>query len=240
MNNFFSREDKSYIDEMADRLELQKKCLEKHMFAPPIITVGLELFDHNDKPLWEKVLFSQTYVRNFYNWLVSQMAGAHSTIGGTAWGDGSLVVRNLAGTNHSHGSAATYFGDIVNITSPLGINTYGIAIGRGTTAESFEHHALASVIAHGTASGQINYLAGPLPTRTWDSVTRLFTVHQERRFENLSDAAISVTEIGHGVRLAVPTADNRLFIRDLLPEPVSILNGNILRVTYNYSITYPS
>lgn len=240
MNNFLSREDKTYTEEILVRLELQKKCLEKHMFAPPIITIELKLSNEEDKPLWEKVLFSQTYVRNFYSWLVSQMAGAHSTIGGTAWGDGSLVVRNLAGTNHSHTSAITNLNAVTNITSSAGSHTIGIVIGRGTTAESFEHFALASVIAHGTASGQINYHAGPSPTRTWDSGTRLFTVHQQRSFENLSGAAISVTEIGHIAILSAPTLDSRLFIRDLLPAPISIPNGNILRVTYNYSITYPS
>ena len=240
MDSFFCKNDPLFLSELSERLQLQRSCLDKHLFAPPVITVGAVLFKPGDTPIFDKVFFSRSYVRNFYNWLVSQLGGACSNIGGTAYGDGTLVMRDTGGTNRSHSTYLTCCTTQANFIGPSGINTRGILVGRGTTSESFNQYSLATLITNGTGANQLLYGAQAAPTIDWDSLTRLLTIIHTRTFENGGVDDVSVTETGHGVSLAYPTSANYTFIRDLLPEAILVETGLFLRITYNFSITYPA
>ncbi|MDD5457492.1 MAG: hypothetical protein PHV30_10750 [Candidatus Margulisbacteria bacterium] len=237
-SRFFLKNDPVFLREFDERLNLQRSCIEKHLFVPPIVTLKVSL---SSKAFGERVFFSNSYVRNFYNWLVSQCAGATSNIGGSSFGDGSLANKSVTGSTRSY---SYYFFHSYYINEFAGTqgSMLGIVIGKSSIPFSFDHYNLQDIISSGTNTNQLVYNAPSSPTRTWDSETRLFTVHHERSFYNGSGSNVSVTEAGFRSTLYYTgsSSDTFLLLRDLLPETCIVPPEETLTLTYNFSITYPS
>ncbi len=235
-SRFFLKNDPVFLREFDERLNLQRCAIEKHLFVPPIITLKVNL-----SSIGERIFFSNSYVRNFYNWLVSQCAGAPSGLTGKSYGDESLVNKSYLGTSRSHTSI---FFHCYTLSGFIGAEGYmiGICVGNGTSEDNFNSYDLVSIINTGTGANELVYNDPSNPTYTWDPETRLFTLHHERSFYNGGSAAVNVTEAGIRITLYYTGSyyDTFLILRDLLPQSVSVPSGETLSLTYNFSITYPS
>ena len=114
--------------------------------------------------------------------------------------------------------------------------TFGIVVGTGTTAESNTDYALATQIAQGTGSGQLDYGAHSftVPTVVGSNVDLLVS----RTFTNSSGASITIREIGIYCESRVSTAYYYFCIlRDVLTTPAAVANGEILTVQYTIRTT---
>jgi len=106
------------------------------------------------------------------------------------------------------------------------VDTHGVWVGSGTVAVAWEDYTLATKIAHGTGAGQLDY-----DTHTIDEVAIAngAQVRIVRSFKNLSGADVTVNEIG----LAVYSEGKYfLYLRDVLPESVTVPNNYGLNVIY--------
>ncbi|MBL8484123.1 MAG: hypothetical protein JNJ60_18140 [Rhodocyclaceae bacterium] len=111
--------------------------------------------------------------------------------------------------------------------------------GTGTTAESFEHFALAALVAQGTSSGQLSYQATVNGGQSYNAGTKVWTSTLARILNNNSGGTIVVAETGIYANQA-NGATNHMIERSLLGATVSVLNTGQLTVTYTMTLTFPA
>jgi hypothetical protein len=116
----------------------------------------------------------------------------------------------------------------------------GIVVGSGSTPVDPTNYNLASMISHGTGSGQLDYDASAVTTSFGGSSSY---VELYRSFTNKSGASIVVREVGIIARdiwwsgsTAVYNV-NFLVARDVLPSPVTVPNLGTLTVRYRVSLS---
>lgn len=111
-------------------------------------------------------------------------------------------------------------------------DTYGIVVGTGTTAESNTDYALATQIAHGTGSGQLDYGAHGFtaPAVVGSNVGMVVS----RTFYNGSGASITVREIGV---YCLAATYKFCALRDVLITPEAVANTETLTVQYTFRTT---
>jgi hypothetical protein len=173
---------------------------------------------------------SHSWVRNAYN-LIFVGACRFSTTDST-FGAGTLGMKDVGAVARSNSDAATAY----SVVGPSGDDTYGILVGSGITAESFEGYALITKIANGTGAGQLSYVAGVAHTLSYVGGTKTLTATLVRYFNNNSGGNVDVNEIAivlHGSFLYVIT-------RDLLVSTVTIPDTGQLKVTYTINLVYPA
>lgn len=123
----------------------------------------------------------------------------------------------------------------------------GIVIGTGSTAVSQGDYFLATVIAHGSASGQMIYYGGLIQNYTIAGDGSYHSFDIVKTIENNSGGTITVGEIaliggaGNGVTLSDSSTNEipiYLFMmsRNVLTTPVDVLTTKILKVTYTVKI----
>lgn len=116
----------------------------------------------------------------------------------------------------------------------------GIVVGTGTTAVTPTDMVLATPIADGTASGQLEYFPCGASSFTVAAPTASFKL--ERLFRNSSGGTITLNEVG-----IYSACGNRPFfltdhyhfciIRDLVSPGFAISNGEYARIQYTLSVT---
>lgn len=123
----------------------------------------------------------------------------------------------------------------------------GIVVGTGDTAFSADQYALATLIAHGTGSGQMSYEASTVGALAYTAGTKTWKQTLTRAIINLSGSSITVKETGlyqgHG-----SSANTGLFgqgygiaymvERSVLSPAVEVVNGAALTVTYEISMDF--
>jgi hypothetical protein len=184
---------------------------------------------------------SKSFVRNAYNLFFHTIAGYPMSDG--TWGDGYVNLKNTGGSLSSGSYRGFCFGADSNgqgFLSPGSANDFGIVLGTGTDAESFDGYALSNKIAIGNGVGQLYTLRSEDPVDSYSSLTQKRTLI--RYFNNNSGATISLGEIGLIGRVITggDTSVYALFSRDLITPPVDILDKAQLKVTYTISLVYPS
>ena len=122
------------------------------------------------------------------------------------------------------------------------ITLYGILVGSGTSAESFEDYVLQTLIAEGTGAGQLNYVATDVPTKSYVAGTKTWTITWIRYMNNNSGGDVSVNEVALVTRGEIAGLSNVRWAmsRDKLGATVTIPNTGQLKVTYSLSLTFPS
>lgn len=115
----------------------------------------------------------------------------------------------------------------------VGIVTHGILVGSGVTLPVFTDNKIETLIAHGTAAGQLQYAAGYYGEPTESGGVSRFRI--SRIFSNNSGAPVTAGEVGLACRAyQYPRgAFYVLLIRDLFPVPLAIPNGQSLTVNYD-------
>jgi hypothetical protein len=175
---------------------------------------------------------SRTWNRNFYNanlMMITAQAGV-----ATNFGAGYLSLKQTSATVGAIGPGY-YF---INFTGLVNNSTYGIQVGIGTGAESFEGYVLGTPCVHGTGSNQLVYSAHSAITQSYDSPTKTWTITLKRIMNNNSGSAIVVAES------ALTWLDgNSLKVmgnRDLLGSTVTVNNGAQLTVQYAITLAFPA
>lgn len=218
--------------------EMHKRQRELHLVPTPVCYLSLEVLDGGGEEIAEYRDRSKSWVRNWYNFIAHQTMQLTAGSLGATFGNGTVALKHISGVTIS-----------ANMMYLNGINTgqghrggggsaaVGVIVGAGTAAESFNGHALGSVIPHGTGSGQLSYGDMSLLTAVWDNVAKKLVQNLERSFLNFSGAAITVNEVG--LYQYNTTGNTFMTARDLLVTPVSVPHDGLLKVKYTQEITFP-
>ncbi len=217
----------------------------------PDLEIGLILRGPDGGLVMERVEPGHSWTRNAWNARLALHGQAGSWHDGV-WGAGRLNARDWSWEatigytawsyyrhgEHSWGAGCTGQGFNNNEAS----HSYGIQVGSGNTAFSPNDHKLASLIAHGTGSGQMSYAAMAQSARVYNATTKRWTATHERDFTNNSGAEILVREVGlvWGGWLFNQYLYYRcyLFARDVLSGLVHVSNGYTLTVQYRIIVDY--
>ena len=174
---------------------------------------------------------SHTWVRNLWNQVIGNIATAVTDTatfgaGHINWKSTAATITNLIVTTAEGGQGSVAAGN----------TNYGILVGTGTTAWSFEDYALATKIAHGTGSGQLSYAGQVAPSLSWNSGTRVYSIQIQRQFSNNSAGSITINEVGFFQNVA---AAYIMMCRDVLAVGKTLAPGANTTASYVFTLTYP-
>lgn len=227
-----------------DYLELER--LGKVLGIPvPMMFIKVEAINPDGSPgeIYEDR--SRTFNRNFWNMLFSRCSDPVTSSG--TFGAGVLSIKDTGGTTRTIAGALSGVGTASNLCDfnsmgALGDATLGIVVGTGTTAESFEHNALVTRVAHGSSAGTLSYTASANPTPSYNAGTKVWTAAQSRIFNNNSGGTIVIAETGIYANFGYANTTSGTFMieRSLLGATVSVLNAGQLTVTYTTTLTFPA
>jgi len=116
-----------------------------------------------------------------------------------------------------------------------GDDTTNIQVGSGTAKTTISDTSLGSVILNGTSSGQLEYGSASVFTPTINTSTNQATMQISRSFTNNSGANVTVSEVG--LVLNTPNVTPFLVLHDLLPSTITVGNGQVLTVTYQFVVS---
>lgn len=233
-------------EELDTLAQIDKDCIRMHVCPPPKTFVGMEVRDGDGNLLDSFVMKSNSWVRNAYNMLATQVMGVNSSAGGTAFGAGALPLKTVTGATRQHAnyySVSTYGGNNRGgwAYPTAGDATYGIVVGSGDTAESFESIALASAIVNGVTSGTLSYAQQSLPVVSYDADSKKLTAVHARILNNNSGAEIIVKEVAWIIDEFLYSDRSKVMTsRDVLATPVTVPNAGQLTVTYTIEMTFPA
>jgi hypothetical protein len=228
----------------ADYLELER--LGAKLGIPvPMMYITVQATNPDGSPGEHYEGRSRTFNRNFWN---ATLLNSSNYVSAATFGSGFLGLKDTGGTVRGIGYIA--------ISSPLNsvttglflcanisIDTAGIVVGTGSTAESFENNTLVTKIAHGNGSGQLSYTASTATGAAYTAGSKLWTMTLARIFNNNSGGTIVVAETGiYAVFTYGLNASSAAFMieRSLLGATVSVLNAGQLTVTYTITLTFPA
>jgi hypothetical protein len=139
----------------------------------------------------------------------------------------NLTVKDTGGTNQT-----LIPGLGGNMQGGVGDQTYGIVVGTGSTTVTNTDNKLATQIATGSGSGQLNYgLESQVAAQV---VGANVDYTNTRTFQNLSGATITINEIGLYV-LTSASGQKYCIIHDLATQ--AVLNNQTATVTYTLRTT---
>ena len=129
------------------------------------------------------------------------------------------------------GHDAVYCFYLVNDWGSVAKN--GIVIGTGNTAVTSSDYMLQTRIVSGVATGEIEYFANIFTTVVVSAPNASFTVN--RIFRNGSGGSVTIKEIG--IYAMSEDAYTYCIIRDVLGVPVTMDDGDYLKITYTFQVT---
>ena len=228
--------------------QLRKLGQELHLPIPEAFW-EFEVFDKDGKLIQRHRQRSHSWVRNAYNLLLSQMAGKN--VDDSTFGAGLLSLKTTSGiVKYGEGAfiscPSSYFDFEYALgrayRAPATNNNYGIQVGSGTNAESFEDYVLQTLIAEGTTAGKLNYILSEVPTKSYNGGTKTYTITHVRYMNNNSEGDIVVNEVALTAYGSVGNEQNYYYVmsRDKLPATVTVPDTGQLKVTYTIQLTYPS
>jgi len=209
----------------------------------------LEVRDKEGKVIQRHRQRSHSWVRNAYNLMFCQLAAKDAD--DDTFEAGKLNIKDTGGLVRS-GAYPLYIAHSATISVDVagnrgyralaGGDTYGILIGTGTGAESFEDFELGTQIADGTGVGELSHVESEAHSITWTVGTLTLKNELVRYFNNNSGGSIGVNEVGLAAYGAVggSTAHKWLNARDKLGATVTIPDTGQLKVTYTISLVYPA
>jgi hypothetical protein len=167
-----------------------------------------------------------------YNWYVN--TGQGSTIINT--GGSSYTINPTAGGNAN---------PLYYPTNDLNYPTYlaMIQVGSGSQSNPYSAYSLASPIANGSGSGQLQYGQPSVSSAPIVSGSSAY-FYITQTFNNNSGSTVTITEIGIllNATIWVPSASNRenignvLVWYDVLSSSISIPNGGSLTIYYTFTV----
>lgn len=220
----------------------QLKKLGRELNVPvPEAFLTLEVFDKDGKLISRHHQRSHSWVRNAYNMLFSGLAGKDGS--DSTFEAGKLSIRGTNGTvEYGTYPIAQIFSSSIDGTAygyraAAGEDSWGILVGSGENAESFEDYVLQTQIDDGSGGGQLNHVASEAHAITYTDTTLTNTLI--RYFNNNSGGSIDVNEVALVVRAKVQNLTRQwLQSRDKLASTVSVPDTGQLKVTYTIQLAY--
>lgn len=236
-------------EDMYDQLRKNGAALK---IPTPEAFLKFELVNRAGEIYESRLQRSNSYVRNFYNFLMSSVSGmlGSTKVDTLDFGGGSLKMKDTLGTIYTGMASAPWY-----VTTPSGSaaaaagywgaagdSSMGIIVGRGDNAEDFEHYMLVTPVVNGTGENQVSYALQEPTVLTYDGTTKIHTATMVRYFNNNSAADITINEVGIVWAFYNTSGAGKKFlmVRDRLTTPLEVLVGGQLRVTYTEQITYPA
>ena len=168
---------------LAEARELAKACKLLHLPPPPIVSWQADIFNQDGIQTEKHIGKSNSYVRNGLNFLFTHGCFPNSAIRANTFINGTIGYKNTAGNNSNTGA---WYGFYTNAT---------LLPGYGTTAESVDLYALASVFGSGSGENQLN-MGTTLLNTTFDDATTKFLNEIARSFQNGYGSAQTINEMG--------------------------------------------
>jgi len=198
------------------------------------ISVGVYNIETGE-PVHEHKQQMHSWTRNMYNLFTSSVMMLVAT-DLTDFDDGHLNIKDTGGTLRY---SATYGIALYSYAAAEGIDDYGILVGTGNAAESFEGYAMDALVEHSGSlldADKLFYFAQPDAKVEWDSGNSDYDVTIRRWMNNYSGGDIIIAEVGlaarghSGTQIYLYT----LVARDVLGSTVTVANGEQLRVAYTF------
>jgi len=207
----------------------------------------MEVFDKAGKLVHEHSQRSHSWVRNAYNLMFCQLAAKAPS--DSTFEAGKLSIKDTSGSTQygadkplmSCPSGADPDSAGYAYLAPAGEDDWGILVGSGTNAESFEDYALDTQITEGTGGGQISYIASQAHAITYTAGTKVLKNDLIRFFNNNTGSSRAVNEVALVVFGAIYSYGHKwVQSRDHLASTVTVPDTGQLKVTYTIQITYPA
>lgn len=182
---------------------------------------------------------SHSLVRNAYNLLYYYLSGVRLSdtnqlrVQYTSGSYYTSVYYVLANSNQNWDDPGN------GLRAPAGTDSFGIVVGSGADAESFESYNLAAKIANGSGAGQLSYTDTEAPAVSTIGTTK--KTDWVRYFNNNSGADITVNEVGLIIQHKYPTGTHLFLLeRSLIPGGLIVPNTGQLKATYSLQLIYPA
>ena len=176
--------------------------------------------DSKKKVIKRRKFISKSFVIGFLQLLQSKMFGT------------VLSVIDTGNTARTTGYADSTY---MQLGAAAGTDVTGTVVGTGTNAVNISDYALQTKIAHGTASGQLQYGAVTFGAPTISGSDIYFTV--TRNFVNNSGDSITVNEIGMYGMFYTSGTRYACLVRDVVAGGVAVADGQTLTLNYTIKIT---
>lgn len=197
---------------------IDEKIVEKELMPSMGLDYLVEVKDKDGKLLQRVSAPSKSFVRQWYD-----IMSAHADDASRTCKDTGGIDRNVSPDDWDW-----YAG------GGLGVTTYGIRVGKGTTAVTISDYKLETPIEHGTGLDQLDHLG-----TTWEEpavVGSTCSFWIRRSMVNNSGSTITgIKEIGVYNRFTA--SYYMLGFRDVLPSAVYIPHGGSITVTYTIGVT---
>ena len=182
--------------------------------------------------------FVQGFLKLHYPQLISNTAITITNIAGASCATGQFALSGLFRATHP-GRTQGSISSRALFTTYMSSVQVGIVLGTGTTSVTPTDFALATIIADGTSSSQLEYLSSSGSGLTISAPSGSFTL--ERLFRNSSGGTITVNEVGvYSTAMDSTTSPENngiCIIRDIVSPGFAINDGEYARVIYTLSIT---
>lgn len=171
---------------------------------------------------------SHSFVKQFIQYLYFA-ASSSETISSVV--DTSNTSRTLTNWGSSSSWGITF-----NISTVGAVSTYGIVVGTGSTAVTIDDYKLATQVAQGTSSGQLEHSTMVYGAPATDASGTTFRL--TRDFTNNSGGNIILNEVGV-IIAGYDGSSTRYFliIRDILSPTITVNNLTTLTINYNLRTT---
>lgn len=224
--NLFTEKDRKIFD------RIDRDCLAMHVVPPPKTFLKLEVRNGAGELTDVYEDRAHSWVRNAYNIAAYFLAGMSSS--GTTFGAGSLACKQANDGNQTN--AAVSSGLLGNVGSTD--LQWGINVGSGSAAETFESKSLATRIENGNGANQLAAQIGVAGAPSYNAGTKKWTATKTRVFNNNSGGEITVREVAFNAMLS--GVSPLVVCRDLLAEAKVIPNAGQLTVIYTVEMLFPA
>jgi hypothetical protein len=228
---------------------LRKLAQELRVPVPEAFLI-LEVCDKEGRLIQKHQQRSHSWVRNAYSVLFTEMAavagysGHNLQVKDTDGTIRSIAPDDIWASAHAVGYVGMSPGKGPLVKEGYGYrsndDTFGILVGSGVAAESFEDYALQAKIANGIGAGQLSYVDTAIYTVSDDGLTKI--CRWVRYFNNNSGGGIDVNEVGlvtYG-KVSSGTSVKFMMSRDKLASTVTVPDTGQLKVTHTIQLTYPA
>jgi len=182
----------------------------------------VKVIDENGKCIYYRRYRSRSFVVNFLRTIFTNLSG-----------------QSINNVNTSGGSYSTSNIDNIIVNDGSNDDSYGILIGKGTSAPSIIDSNLSQVISNGASVGQMQYSAVSVTGAVTNTSTNTGYITVTRTFTNNSGSSITVSEVGlvaWSGNETFQTNQYYLIIHDLLPSPITVPNGSSLSISYEIQV----
>ncbi|MBA7606166.1 hypothetical protein ES703_13306 [subsurface metagenome] len=142
------------------------------------------------------------------------------------------TVKDTGGIDRNTDSDAIIF----QSNAGIGVVTFGIRIGKGTTAVAITDYALESPCGEGTGADEFNHQLVEFTAPSVIGPTCSFTITRTM-IDNSGAAIADIKEIGCYCKFSDGSERYALAFRDVLPSALSIPDGGSITVTYTIAVT---